>query len=176
LRHYRSDATELDGETGAREPDRCAMVVTLSAERRRLLRLLARCPDGCRCLDANHREGAADTRAGSGLLEACNITGEVKRKPQLGAQCRQFIHTFWPWKLTIPAKGNFEGARAMADVMDLPVKVVSFQEEARECLQLAEAEPRGELRTILMGMALGWLELVVSRGPPTKFQIEKAEA
>ena len=47
----------------------------------------------------------------------------------------------------------------MADVMDLPVKVVSFQEEARECLQLAEAEPQGELRTILMGMALGWLEL-----------------
>ena len=47
----------------------------------------------------------------------------------------------------------------MADVMDLPVKVVSFQEEARECLQLAEAEPRGELRTILMGMARGWLEL-----------------
>jgi hypothetical protein len=47
----------------------------------------------------------------------------------------------------------------MADVMDLPVKVVSFQEEARECLQLAEAELPGELRTILMGMARGWLEL-----------------
>ena len=47
----------------------------------------------------------------------------------------------------------------MADVMDLPIKVVSYQEEARECLQLAEAESQGELRTILMGMARGWLEL-----------------
>jgi hypothetical protein len=47
----------------------------------------------------------------------------------------------------------------MADVMDLPARVVSFQEEARECLQLAEAEPQGELRTILMGMAMGWLRL-----------------
>ncbi len=47
----------------------------------------------------------------------------------------------------------------MADVMDLPAKVVSFQEEARECLQLTEAEPHGELRTILKGMALGWLKL-----------------
>jgi hypothetical protein len=47
----------------------------------------------------------------------------------------------------------------MADVMDLPARVVSFQEEARECLELAEAEPQGELRTVLMGMALGWLNL-----------------
>jgi hypothetical protein len=47
----------------------------------------------------------------------------------------------------------------MADVMDLPIEVVSYQEEARECLQLAEAESQGELRTILMGMARGWLEL-----------------
>ena len=47
----------------------------------------------------------------------------------------------------------------MANVMDLPIKVVSYQEEARECLQLAEAESQGELRTILMGMAMGWLEL-----------------
>jgi hypothetical protein len=39
--------------------------------------------------------------------------------------------------------------------MDLPIKVVSYQEEARECLQLAEAESQGELRTILMGMARG---------------------
>jgi hypothetical protein len=47
----------------------------------------------------------------------------------------------------------------MADVIDLPAKVVSFQEEAWECLELAEAEPQGELRTILMGMARGWLKL-----------------
>jgi hypothetical protein len=52
----------------------------------------------------------------------------------------------------------------MADLMDLPAKVVSFQEEARECLQLAEVEPQGELKTILMGMALGWLELANHAG------------
>jgi hypothetical protein len=32
----------------------------------------------------------------------------------------------------------------MADVMDLPTKVVSFQDEVRQCLQLAKAEPDGE--------------------------------
>jgi hypothetical protein len=35
----------------------------------------------------------------------------------------------------------------MADVLDLPAKVVSFQDEAKECLKLAQAEPPGgELR------------------------------
>jgi hypothetical protein len=44
----------------------------------------------------------------------------------------------------------------MADVMDLPAKVVSFRDEAKECLKLARAEPQGgELRTILAGMAMG---------------------
>jgi hypothetical protein len=47
----------------------------------------------------------------------------------------------------------------MADVMDLPAKVASFQDEAKECLKLAQAEPQGELRTIPAGMALGWLKL-----------------
>jgi hypothetical protein len=40
----------------------------------------------------------------------------------------------------------------MTDVMD-------FRQEARGCLRLAEAEKQAELRTILMGMALGWLTL-----------------
>jgi hypothetical protein len=42
-----------------------------------------------------------------------------------------------------PGKGGMVGARAMADVMDLPAKVVSFQDEAKECLKLAQAEPQG---------------------------------
>ena len=40
----------------------------------------------------------------------------------------------------------------MADVLD-------FREEARGCLQLAQAERHPEVRTILMGMVLGWLTL-----------------
>jgi hypothetical protein len=38
----------------------------------------------------------------------------------------------------------------MPDVLDVPANVVSFREEARGCLQLAQAET-GEMRTILMG-------------------------
>lgn len=33
----------------------------------------------------------------------------------------------------------------------------NLREEARQCLDLASAEPDGELRTILEGMARGWL-------------------
>jgi hypothetical protein len=48
----------------------------------------------------------------------------------------------------------------MADVLDLPAKVVSLLDEAKECLKLAQAEPQGgELRIILAGMAMGWLKL-----------------
>jgi hypothetical protein len=49
------------------------------------------------------------------------------------------------------ARGG-QGVRAMADVSD-------FREEARGCLQLAQAERHPEVRTILMGMVLGWLTL-----------------
>jgi hypothetical protein len=35
----------------------------------------------------------------------------------------------------------------------------NFREEAQRCLHLASAEPEGELRTILEGMARGWLEM-----------------
>jgi hypothetical protein len=38
----------------------------------------------------------------------------------------------------------------MADVSD-------FQDEARGCLQLAQVETDPEVKTVLMGMALGWL-------------------
>jgi hypothetical protein len=40
----------------------------------------------------------------------------------------------------------------MTDVLD-------FREEARGCLHLAEAETHPEMRTVLMGMVLGWLTL-----------------
>jgi len=40
----------------------------------------------------------------------------------------------------------------MTDVFD-------FREEARGCLHLAEAETHPEMRTVLMGMVLGWLTL-----------------
>jgi hypothetical protein len=36
---------------------------------------------------------------------------------------------------------------------------VNFRDEARGCLELAKAETQGEVRTILIGMALGWLTL-----------------
>jgi hypothetical protein len=39
------------------------------------------------------------------------------------------------------------------------VDVLDFRQEARGCLRLAEAETQAELKTILMGMALGWLTL-----------------
>jgi hypothetical protein len=47
----------------------------------------------------------------------------------------------------------------MTDVSDVQAEVLNFQEEARGCLQLAQAEALHEVRTILMGMAIGWLKL-----------------
>ena len=50
-----------------------------------------------------------------------------------------------------------EGVAMVA--LNVPANVVDFRGEARGCLELAKAETQGEVRTILMGMALGWLEL-----------------
>ena len=44
----------------------------------------------------------------------------------------------------------------MADMLD-------FREEAKGCLHLAEAETNPEVRTVLMGMALGWLTLACEK-------------
>jgi hypothetical protein len=44
----------------------------------------------------------------------------------------------------------------MSEILDLPA-VVNFREEARECVQLAKAEKHDALRTVLLGMALGYL-------------------
>jgi hypothetical protein len=47
----------------------------------------------------------------------------------------------------------------MADVLD-------FRQEAKGCLHLAEAETSPEVRTVLMGMALGWLTLACEKDSP----------
>jgi hypothetical protein len=56
----------------------------------------------------------------------------------------------------------------MAGVIELSA-APNFREEAQQCLRLASAEPEGELRTILEGMARGWLMMAdcawVSREP-----------
>jgi hypothetical protein len=39
------------------------------------------------------------------------------------------------------------------------VDVLDFREEARGCLQLAQVETHPEVKTVLMGMVLGWLTL-----------------
>jgi hypothetical protein len=46
----------------------------------------------------------------------------------------------------------------MAGVTELSA-APNFREEAQQCLHLASAEPEGELRTILEGMARGWLKM-----------------
>jgi hypothetical protein len=57
-------------------------------------------------------------------------------------------------------------------VKDAPASVVNFREEARGCLQLAKSETHDELRTVLMGMALGWLKLA---NHPDVLQLEPAD-
>jgi hypothetical protein len=47
----------------------------------------------------------------------------------------------------------------MTEVSSVPVKVVDFREEARGCVQLAKAEKHEAVRTVLLGMALGYLRL-----------------
>jgi hypothetical protein len=61
------------------------------------------------------------------------------------------------------------GVREMAGVVEGSTRTSDFSDEAQQCLLLASAEPEGELRTILAGMALGWLKLadytLASQGP-----------
>ena len=47
----------------------------------------------------------------------------------------------------------------MTEVLNVPAKVVDFREEARGCVQLAKAEKHEAVRTVLLGMALGYLRL-----------------
>jgi hypothetical protein len=55
----------------------------------------------------------------------------------------------------------------MTDVSDVRAEVLNFREEARGCLQLAQAEAIEEVRTVLMGMAIGWLKLANGNPWPT---------
>jgi hypothetical protein len=64
----------------------------------------------------------------------------------------------------------------MTDVMDVQTEAMSFRDEARACLQLAKAEPNGEVRTVLMGMALGWLKFADHTKPSQVAQIEPVES
>jgi hypothetical protein len=43
---------------------------------------------------------------------------------------------------------------------------LDFRQEARGCLLLAESETQAEVKTILMGMALGWLTLADQANSP----------
>ena len=56
----------------------------------------------------------------------------------------------------------------------VPATAVDFRDEARGCLELAKAETQGEVRTILMGMALGWLNLA-SHVKSDALQLEPAD-
>jgi hypothetical protein len=47
----------------------------------------------------------------------------------------------------------------MTEVLSVPAKVVDFQQEARGCVQLAKTEKHEAVRTVLLGMALGYLRL-----------------
>jgi hypothetical protein len=55
----------------------------------------------------------------------------------------------------------------MADVLDVQAEVLNFREEARGCLHLAQAEGLPEVRTVLIGMAIGWLRLANGTPLPT---------
>jgi hypothetical protein len=51
----------------------------------------------------------------------------------------------------------------------------NFLEEAQQCLHLANAEPEGELRTILEGMARGWLKMADTAWASQEPEIPPAE-
>jgi len=47
----------------------------------------------------------------------------------------------------------------MTQAAHVPADVVNFREEARGCVQLAKTEKHEAVRTVLLGMALGYLRL-----------------
>jgi hypothetical protein len=55
------------------------------------------------------------------------------------------------------------------------VEVLDFREEARGCFQLAQAEGHPEVKTVLMGMALGWLTLADHLKSASTIQFEHAD-
>jgi hypothetical protein len=63
----------------------------------------------------------------------------------------------------------------MAGVNEGSTSAPDFRNEAQQCLHLASAEPEGELRTILAGMALGWLKLADYTRVSQEPEIQHAE-
>lgn len=63
----------------------------------------------------------------------------------------------------------------MEGVIEGSTKAPDFRDEAQQCLHLASAEPEGELRTVLAGMALGWLKLADYSRAASGPEIQHAE-
>lgn len=63
----------------------------------------------------------------------------------------------------------------MARLLDIRADVLNFREEARECFQLGEVETNREVRTVLFGMALGWLRLANHHKSKDALQLELAD-
>jgi hypothetical protein len=61
------------------------------------------------------------------------------------------------------------------DVSTVPADVANFREEAKGCFQLAKEESHQEVRTILMGMALGWLKFANHASRPEAPQLQPAD-
>jgi hypothetical protein len=101
------------------------------------------------------------------LAAAIIIFKNVNDESQLDPRNGQLIHIFlplWGIQLTVGAMTKRgQGARAMADMLD-------FREEAKWCLNLAEAETHPEVRTLLMGMVVGWLSLANHLKSPAVIQ------
>jgi hypothetical protein len=57
-----------------------------------------------------------------------------------------------------------------------PANLVNFRAEARGCLELAKAETQSEVRTVLMGMALGWLKFANHSTRSNTLELEPEEA
>ena len=90
----------------------------------------------------------------------------VNRKLLLSALIREVMHRF------VGQSPSPDGVAGKASVMD-------FREEAKGCLLLAQVETHPEVRTILLGMVLGWLALAKEAqavSPRTKSRDELASA
>jgi hypothetical protein len=60
----------------------------------------------------------------------------------------------------------------MTEVLNVPAKVVDFRQEAKGCVQLAGAEKHEAVRTILLGMALGYLRLSDRANSPEAIKLQ----
>jgi hypothetical protein len=63
----------------------------------------------------------------------------------------------------------------MVDMLDFRQEALDFRQEASGCLRLAEMETQSEVKTILMGMALGWLTLENQMNPPDEAQLAPSD-